>query len=435
VYFADSVGGWVVVSDSTERFAAADLESWQSRLAHAWSLQDWRFLFNDLAQPAPRILMHRGVRERVHAVAPFFAQDRTVQPVVYADSLYWVLHLYSATDAYPLSQHVRVANDEWSYFRHAAVAVVNAHTGRVALVADSVADPIARTWRRMLPSLFSDWSSLPSGITALVPPALDGAYAQAVALARCNGRPTCSDLIAAPSALHLAGPPGVDSATTLAAEPLFVLPEPRSLLDWSIPLADRGDRVRGIVVASGGAEGTVHYVRVDSTRGAPSWPGLVARLQGAVDSSRADVAPGQVVRNGRLRAVPIAGTAVYVMPHYTTRTDGAAALLRVAVSVGDSVPRAGPDVASAMGIVAPTPAGVAVPTAPTARPAEFRTRVAALYGAMQAALQRGDLSAFGHAYAELGALLGHARAPRSPERPPERPPPRRPSHAPVRPRS
>ena len=415
VYFADSIGGWMAVSDSSERFAAATLDSWRSRLAHAWSLQDWRFLFNDLPQPAPRILLRRGVRERVHAVAPFFAQDRTVQPVVYADSLFWVLHLYSATDAYPLSQHVRVASDEWSYLRHAAIAVVNAHTGRVALVGDSVTDPIARTWRRAFPTLFTDWSTLPAGFAALVPPALDRAYAQAVALAQCNGQPTCSGLLEPPASFHLAGPPGVDSSTTLAAEPLFLLPDARAPLAWSIPLADRADRVRGLVVATGGAEGAVHWVRVDSTRGTPTWPTLASRLQGAVDGAGPEVAPGQVARTGRLRAVPIAGTAVYVMPHYTTRADGAAALLRVAVSVGDSVPRAGRDVAAAIGIANLPGPGSGAPIQPPA-PAEFRARVAALYDAMQSALQRGDLAAFGSAYDALGTLLGRPR-PSRPARP------------------
>ncbi|HET7457005.1 MAG TPA: UPF0182 family protein [Gemmatimonadaceae bacterium] len=411
VYFADSIGGWVAVADSAGRFAAAPLDSWQSRLAHAWSLQDWRFLLGDIPQPAPRILLTRGVRERVHAIAPFFAQDRTVAPVLYADSLYWVLHLYAVSDAYPLSRRLRVADDEWSYFRHAAVAVVNAHTGRVQLVADSVLDPIGRTWRRAFPEGFVSWTALPPGFAALVPPALDGAYAQASALARCNGRPTCSDLTSPPSALHLAGPPGVDSSTTLAAEPLFVLPgEPRAPLAWSIPLADRGDRVRGLVVASGGEEHAVRWMPLDSTRAAPTWPSLVARLQIAADSGAADAsAPGTLAKSGRVRSVPASGSALFALPRYATRADGGAALLRVAVAVGDSVAAGGPTLAAAMGQVGgsiPVPPGV---TGPLVGPA-FRARVAALYDAMQAALQRGDLAAFGRAYGELGALLGRGGA-------------------------
>jgi hypothetical protein len=101
------------------------------------------------------------------------------------------------------------------------------------------------------------------------------------------------------------------------------------------------------------------------------------------------------------------------MPHYTTRADGAAAVLRVAVSVGDSVPRAGRDVAAAIGISNLPGAGSGPPIQPPA-PAEFRARVAALYDAMQSALQRGDLAAFGSAYDALGTLLGRPRPARSP---------------------
>ena len=99
------------------------------------------------------------------------------------------------------------------------------------------------------------------------------------------------------------------------------------------------------------------------------------------------------------------------MPRYATRQDGAAALLRIAVSVGDSLPRAGRDVASAIGLPASAFGGAAPAVAPRGA-VEFRARVATLYDAMQTALQRGDLAAFGAAYAQLGELLGHPRAPR-----------------------
>lgn len=412
VYFADSVGGWLTVSDSGRRFAAAALDSWQSRLAHAWSLQDWRLLVGERPAVPTRILIDRRVRDRVHAVVPFFAQDRTVSPVLFADSLYWVVHLYAVSDAYPLSQHVRVADYEWSYFRHAGVAVLNAHTGRLVLVGDSIVDPVARSWRRALPELFASWNAIPAGLAALVPPALDGAYAQAVALARCNGRPSCSDLSSPPSALHLAGPPGVDSATTLAGEPLLVRAGAvGSPLSWSIPLADASDRVRGAVVAAGGPQGLVQWLRVDSARGAPAWPALAARLQSVADSAPRDQAAVPRVRTGRLRVVPAAGTALYAMPRYAIRGDGAVFLVGAAVSVGDSSATLARTVADAVSAVRVAGAGAdgASVGAAGGGAGDFRGRVIRLYDAMRAALQRGDLAAFGRAYGEMGALLGRTR--------------------------
>lgn len=398
VSFADSIGGFVVVSDSAGRLPAAELEGWSSRLAHAWSRQDWRLLFGDLPHPSPRILLRRGVRERVRAVAPFFAQDRTVTPVVYADSLYWMLHLYAASASYPLSQHFGISGDDWSYFQHAATAVVNAHTGRVALVGDSAMDPIAQTWRRAFPSLFSDWTSLPSGLDVFVPPALDGAYAQARAIARCNGSPSCSNVAGPPSSLRVVGAAAFDTAATLAAEPLFVLPSVSAPAAWSVPLTGAGDRVRGIVVASGGAAHRTWWRPVRDGEDI-AWAGVVARLQGPPDSAAFGM-PGTQPRAGRIRALPVNGSIVYVQPHFATRGDGVSALTRVGILAPGASPRFGRTLMGAIGGGIPGP-GSAAPSS-----LDFRARVTAVYEAMQGALRRGDLTAFGAAYRDLGALLG-----------------------------
>ena len=399
VFFADSIGDEILlVNDSAGRFPAAELESWPSRLAHAWSRQDWRLLFGDLPQPSPRILLRRGVRERVRAVAPFFVQDRTLTPVVYADSLYWMQHLYSASASYPLSQHFQIAGDDWSYFQHAATAVVNGHTGRVSLVADSSADPIARSWRRAFPEIFSEWSALPAGLDVFVPPALDGAYAQARAIARCNGSPSCSNVAGPPSSFRVVGAGALDSASTLAAEPLFLLPSVSAPAAWSVVLTGPGERVRGVVVAAGGAAHRTWWHPVAAGEDVP-WAGVVARLQGPPDSV-ALAMPGAQPRAGRIRALPVAGAVVYVQPHYATRGDGVSVLSRVGLLIPGAAPRFGRTFMGALGGGVPGPGPGAPPSL------DFRARVTALYEAMQSALRRGDLAAFGAAYRDLGALLG-----------------------------
>jgi hypothetical protein len=105
--------------------------------------------------------------------------------------------------------------------------------------------------------------------------------------------------------------------------------------------------------------------------------------------------------------VPLRGSALFALPRYAARADGGAALLRVAVAVGDSVAAGGPTLAAALGEVGASTAAGTGTTGPVTGPA-FRARVAALYDAMQAALQRGDLAAFGRAYGELGTVLGRA---------------------------
>ena len=402
VHFADTVGGFLVVSDSADRLPAAELERWPSRLAHAWSRQDWRLVFGDLPHPGPKILLRRGVRERLRALAPFFVQDRTITPVAYADSLYWVVHLYAASASYPLSQHFGIAGEDWSYFQHAATALVNGHTGSVAIVADSASGPIGETWRRAFPALFTEWSSLPPGIDVFVPPALDGAYAQARAVARCNGSPSCSNVVGAPSTLSVLGAASLDSASSLAAEPLFVLPSVTAPIAWSVPLVGPGEQVRGLLVAVGGATHQSWW-RPLPPRGEPlTWPTISARLQSAPDSAGVSL-PGAQLRAGRVRSLPVGDGVAFVQPHFLTRSDGASVLARVSVVGEDGVPRYGRTLGTALGSV--TAAGAA-PAASTPSSLDFRSRVVALYDAMQSALRRGDLAAFGAAYRELGTLLG-----------------------------
>ena len=69
----------------------------------------------------------------------------------HADTLYWKLELYSASSNYPLSQHLVLAGEERSYFKHAATALVNARTARVMIAADPSPDPIALAWMTRFP--------------------------------------------------------------------------------------------------------------------------------------------------------------------------------------------------------------------------------------------------------------------------------------------
>jgi hypothetical protein len=111
--------------------------------------------------------------------------------------------------------------------------------------------------------------------------------------------------------------------------------------------------------------------------------------------------PGTQPRAGRVRALPVGGAIVYVQPHYATRGDGVSVVTRVAVLAPGAPPRFGRTLMGAVGAIAPTPNGP-----DGARTPDFRARVTALYDAMQGALRRGDLTAFGAAYRDLGALLG-----------------------------
>ena len=89
---------------------------------------------------------------RIRALAPIFAQGSVVEPMFHADTLYWKLELYSASSNFPLSQHLVLAGEERSYFKHAATALVNARTARVMIAADPSPDPISLAWMTRFPN-------------------------------------------------------------------------------------------------------------------------------------------------------------------------------------------------------------------------------------------------------------------------------------------
>src|ERR1051325_121999 len=58
-----AASSFLLVPDSLKHAAGTPLNSMVKRLAYAWSMQDFRLLFNDLPQPQPTITAHPHVRE------------------------------------------------------------------------------------------------------------------------------------------------------------------------------------------------------------------------------------------------------------------------------------------------------------------------------------------------------------------------------------
>jgi uncharacterized membrane protein (UPF0182 family) len=143
--------GLMVVVDPQLDVAGQRLGEGVSRWAYAWANQSFDLLSDSVPRRA-RLITTRDVRTRIRAVAPIFAQGSAVEPMFHADTLYWKLELYSASSNFPLSQHVVLAGEERSYFKHAATALVNARTARVMIAADPSPDPISLAWMIRFPN-------------------------------------------------------------------------------------------------------------------------------------------------------------------------------------------------------------------------------------------------------------------------------------------
>lgn len=398
VLFGDAPAPYEVIGDATGAIRAPRLDTRAARLAYAWSLQDLALLARSTV-PGATLVLRRDVRSRVAALAPFFTQGDVVVPAVVRDSLVWILDLYATSNAYPLSQRIRFGGRTVRYVQHAATAFVNAHTGRVQLAVEKQRDPITESWVRALPRLFVSWSQVDSALAAAVPPDVDGAHARALALARFGpgGGPTLDGSLPEGSADGAS----VDSA----GEHLLSALAGSATLIWTTAVLDRAGRVAGAVISTSGPDRATYWQPLAAP--GESWTAAMARLASSAPLDRAlpsssapDASLVGAAQPGAVRAIPTTAGVALVQPYYITRGDDPPLLGSVRALVADTVYE-GPSLGAALDTAQSgwrTRAG-AVASDP------FREAVRALYDSMRVALGRGDLAAFGRAYAALGTLL------------------------------
>ncbi len=370
-----------VVSDSFTHTTGVPLDSFLARLTAAWSLQNLRILSRDLVQSHPTLITHRDIRDRLHRFAPFFFQGRHVTPLAVGDSLYWSVDLYSASPDYPLARRVPIGTDEFSYLRHAATAVVQASTGDVFLVRDSVLDPIAATWVHLLPSMFTSWQSLPPGLRPAIGAPLDGLLARATAFGWYGPGSGVGRRVPLLN--------GADSA--LAGDELPIALRGSSNTAVALPLVDDNDRLRGLVIGIGGASDSMAWYPLAAP--GPRWTGVLDRLR-SVDSAGGAAREGPMA-GGRVRTVPVRSGIAFLQPWYRWRPQSIPSISRVAL-LSDDTSRS---VAPPFGLVP------AMPALPSTASPEVKSSASALYEQMRDAMRRGDWVAFGKAFDALGRLL------------------------------
>lgn len=388
VHFHPDAPGSLVIDDREGRVIGAPFHTFSSRLAHAWSQQNFRLLAGTDGSGTQRMLIRRDVRERVKTLAPAFTLGRTVVPIAVGDTIWWAVDLYSASQHYPLSEHIDAVGGNVSYFRHAAVALVHGHTGATLLVADPDArlDPMARSWVRRFPRLFLPHDRLPAAIAAQLPPPIDAIIAQSSEFARVGSR-------SEPVAGRRVPQSGADSLVGTAVTPIAGGGIGTQAF-LTIPVVDADDRVRGVIATPANPHRDPVWVPLDEAD--VRWTAALARLRRWSDSASAR-GDARTVR-GAVRVVPVAGRAVLVQPSYRWRTDAPPTLAAVAVhDRGQVVPL------ESLAIGADS-ATFALPSAPPGD-ARIIADITRYYERMRDAMRRGDWRAFGAAYDSLGTVV------------------------------
>ena len=111
-----------------------------------------------------RMMIHRRVRERLQALAPYLTWDNDPYMVVTPEGrLVWMLDGYTISDSHPFSREIDLYGGI-NYMRNSVKATVDAYDGDTHLYVFDSTDPVIEAYRTLFPTLYEDASQMPSGL-------------------------------------------------------------------------------------------------------------------------------------------------------------------------------------------------------------------------------------------------------------------------------
>ena len=181
IYFGELSNDYVIVKTSTREFhyprgednvftqyegrgglAAGSL--WR-KLIFAMRFGAYQILLSTEIEDDSRILFFRNIGERVRRLAPFLSFDQDPYLVVADGRLFWMYDAYTLTGRYPYSTPVRPG---LNYVRNAVKIVVDAYHGTTTVYLADDTDPIAATYARIFPDMFTPLAEMPESLRAHV---------------------------------------------------------------------------------------------------------------------------------------------------------------------------------------------------------------------------------------------------------------------------
>ena len=125
----------------------------------AWYLGDVNILLSSYVTSESRIMLHRNIKDRVRTIAPFLQLDRDPYAVVSEGRLYWMQDAYTTSHWFPYAQSQ--PDSDVNYIRNSVKVVIDAYDGTTAFYLADAADPIIATYRRIFPTLFKPFGTMP----------------------------------------------------------------------------------------------------------------------------------------------------------------------------------------------------------------------------------------------------------------------------------
>jgi uncharacterized membrane protein (UPF0182 family) len=155
--------------------AGVRLSSPLRRFAFALRYGDPNILLSAQLTSDSRVVFNRDIRDRVHAAAPFLSYDSDPYPVIVDKRVFWVQDAYTTSDRYPYAEQAdtaglragaSLAGSKSNYIRNSVKVVIDAFNGATTFYLVDQTDPIAKSYAKAFPDLFTPGQSMPAELRA-----------------------------------------------------------------------------------------------------------------------------------------------------------------------------------------------------------------------------------------------------------------------------
>ncbi|MFQ5740882.1 MAG: UPF0182 family protein [Acidobacteriota bacterium] len=137
------------------------INSFLRRLLFAWELKAYAILFTRNFTAESRVLIHRGIQDRIPKIAPFLHYDSDPYLVIHEGRLVWIQDAYTTSDRYPYSEPYQ---QSFNYIRNAVKVVVDAYLGDTTFYISDAEDPLIQVYSRIFPGMFKPLDEMPAGL-------------------------------------------------------------------------------------------------------------------------------------------------------------------------------------------------------------------------------------------------------------------------------
>ena len=187
IYYGENTLNYVIVNTNTEELdyqtgegelikasyegdGGVSVGTWFRKLVYAWEMRDINILISSELNNQSRIQYKREIQERVAEIAPFLTLDKDPYIVAGEGQLFWMQDAYTTSNKLPYSDPELddQKHSDYNYIRNSVKVVIDAYTGDIDFYLWDENDPVALTYKKIFPKLFSDANEMPESIRSHV---------------------------------------------------------------------------------------------------------------------------------------------------------------------------------------------------------------------------------------------------------------------------